>query len=47
MKLSIVTPTFNSMRTIQQYMDAVIAQDYPHGEMEIIFYRRRFYGRNA
>ncbi len=37
MKLSIVTPTFNSMRTIQQYMDAVMAQDYPHGEMEIIF----------
>ncbi len=37
MKFSIVTPTFNSMRTIQQYMDAVIAQDYSHGETEIIF----------
>ncbi len=37
MKLSIVTPTFNSMRTIQQYIDAVMAQDYPHSEMEIIF----------
>lgn len=35
--VSIVTPTFNSMRTIQEYMDAILAQDYPHDLLEVIF----------
>lgn len=37
MKISIVTPTYNSMRTIDEYMQAVMKQDYPHTEMELIF----------
>lgn len=35
--VSIVTPTFNSMRTLQEYMNAILAQDYPHELVEIIF----------
>ncbi len=35
--LSIVTPTFNSMRTLELYMDAIILQDYPHDKIEIVF----------
>lgn len=35
--VSIVTPTFNSMRTLDLYMDAVVAQSYPHDLMEIVF----------
>ena len=35
--LSIVTPTYNSMRTLELYMDAIIMQDYPHEAMEIVF----------
>lgn len=34
--ISIVTPTFNSMRTINEYMDAIIQQDFPHKELELI-----------
>lgn len=37
MKLSIVTPTFNCMRTIDEYMEAILMQDYPHKNIEIIF----------
>lgn len=36
-KISIVTPTFNSMRTIDEYMQAILEQDYPHDRMELIF----------
>ena len=35
--LSIVTPTYNSMRTLDLYMDAILMQDYPHDSVEIIF----------
>ncbi|WP_461257276.1 glycosyltransferase family 2 protein, partial [Treponema sp. R80B11-R83G3] len=35
--ITIVTPTFNSMRTFSLYMDAIITQDYPHELIEIIF----------
>ena len=35
--LSIVTPTFNSIRTLQLYMDAIISQTYPHDKIEIVF----------
>lgn len=36
-KLSIITPTFNSMRTLDEYMQAVISQDYPHDKLELVF----------
>lgn len=36
-KISIVTPTFNSMRTIVQYLDAIMQQSYPHEDIEIVF----------
>lgn len=36
-KISIVTPTFNSMRTLDEYMQAILGQNYPHDEMELIF----------
>lgn len=35
--VSIVTPTFNSMRTLKLYMEAIICQTYPHDLIEIIF----------
>lgn len=35
--ISIVTPTFNIMRTLDEYMGAILRQDYPHDRMEIIF----------
>lgn len=35
--ISIVTPVFNSMRTIGEYMEAILMQDYPHGAIEIVF----------
>lgn len=34
--ISIVTPTFNSMRTLYLYLEAIISQDYPHEKIEII-----------
>lgn len=34
--VSIVTPTFNSVRTLRLYMDAIISQTYPHEKIEII-----------
>lgn len=34
--ISIVTPTFNSMRTLEEYFNAIIMQDYPHELIEII-----------
>lgn len=37
MMISIVTPTFNSMRTLDDYMRAVLIQEYPHEKMEMIF----------
>lgn len=37
MMITIVTPTFNSMRTIDEYMKAILSQDYPHTKMELIF----------
>lgn len=37
MTISIVTPTFNSMRTIDDYMKAILSQDYPHSSIELIF----------
>lgn len=36
-KISIVTPTFNSMRTLDEYMQAILAQNYPHENMELVF----------
>jgi len=36
MKVSIVTPSFNSARTIQQTIDSVAQQNYPHLEYIII-----------
>lgn len=35
--ISIVTPTFNSMRTLDDYMQAILSQSYPHDKLEIIF----------
>lgn len=35
-KLSIITPTFNSMRTLDEYMRAILSQDYPHDSIELI-----------
>ena len=35
-KLSIVTPTFNSQRTIIEYLNAIFIQDYPHEFIDII-----------
>lgn len=37
MMISIVTPTFNSMRTLDDYMQAVLMQEYPHDSIEMIF----------
>ena len=36
-KISIVTPTLNSMRTLEMYLDAVDKQVYPHKYIELIF----------
>ena len=36
MKISIVTPTFNSMRTLEEYMQAILKQNYPHDQIELI-----------
>ena len=35
--LTIVTPTFNSMRTIDEYMQAVLMQDYPRDCIDFVF----------
>jgi len=35
--ISIVTPTYNSIRTLSLYMDAIITQDYPHEAIEVVF----------
>ncbi len=35
--IAIVTPTFNSMRTLDQYMNAVLSQNYPHELLEFMF----------
>ncbi len=37
LSVSIVTPTYNIMRTMDEYMGAILAQDYPHDKLEIIF----------
>lgn len=37
LSISIVTPTFNIMRTFDEYMSAIHSQDYPHDKLEIIF----------
>lgn len=34
--VSIVTPTYNSMRTLEDYMSAILMQDYPHEDLEIV-----------
>ncbi len=34
--VSIVTPTFNSMRTLGEYMDAILAQDWPAEALELV-----------
>ncbi len=36
LSVSVVTPTFNSIRTIDEYMKALAGQDYPHDRMELI-----------
>lgn len=35
--VSIVTPTYNSMRTLDTYMNAILMQTYPHEAIELIF----------
>lgn len=35
--VSIVTPTYNIMRTIDEYIEAIRLQNYPHDKLEIIF----------
>ena len=35
--VSIVTPTFNSIRTLDLYMQAIMKQTYPHELLEIVF----------
>lgn len=35
--ISIVTPTLNSMRTLEMFMDAVNKQVYSHRYIELIF----------
>src|SRR5512143_3485712 len=35
-KLSIVTPTLNSIRTIRETLDSVARQDYPHVEHIVV-----------
>lgn len=37
MKLSIVTPTYNSCRTFVEYISAVNNQDFKHSEIEMVF----------
>lgn len=37
MKVSIVTPIFNSKRTLAEYLSAIKMQDYDHSNLEIIF----------
>ncbi len=37
LSVSIVTPTFNIMRTIDEYMSAIVSQNYPHDKLEILF----------
>ena len=34
--VTIVTPVLNSMRTLDEYMQAIIMQDYPHDKIDII-----------
>ena len=36
MTVSIVTPTLNSMRTLDAYFNAIMSQNYPHAKIEII-----------
>ncbi len=36
LSVSVVTPTFNSIRTIDEYMKALAGQDYPHERLELI-----------
>ena len=36
-KLSIITPVYNSTRTLDDYMSAILLQDYNHETIEIIF----------
>lgn len=35
-KISIITPTYNSMRTLEQYMQAILMQNYSHEYLELI-----------
>ena len=35
--ISIVTPTYNIMRTLDEYMGAILSQKYPHDKIEIVF----------
>lgn len=37
LSVSIVTPVFNSMRTLDVFMDAILLQDFPHDRIEIVF----------
>lgn len=36
-EITIVTPTYNSMNTLNEYMEAIIKQDYPHEKINVIF----------
>ena len=36
-EITIITPTYNSIRTLNEYMKAIIKQDYPHNNISVIF----------
>ncbi|WP_026503658.1 glycosyltransferase [Butyrivibrio sp. NC3005] len=36
LSVTIVTPTFNSMRTLDNYMEAIVCQTYPHEKIDIV-----------
>ena len=36
LSVTIVTPTYNSMRTLSEYMNAIAGQDYPHDKLDLV-----------
>lgn len=35
--ISIITPTYNSMRTLSEFIEAITKQNYPHKQIELLF----------
>jgi poly-beta-1,6-N-acetyl-D-glucosamine synthase len=35
--VSVIVPVYNSVQTVVQYVDSLLAQDYPKDRLEIIF----------